>query len=596
MNMKPELGLTILVDALRFQIDPGAFVSILSQLCVLDQLTQRDDEFRKFVRSSTGSKQVLVGELLEAGMASLARQETSNPSELINMESPGWSLLPSGWINQVLELLHDSKMSHERRGRWLLTQARSRLGRKLDFPREFLALIRELSRKAESVYLPFDALALSILELTSRTQEVTLRPQSEQAYRLVKRALFVARRQGTVQDRNPYSRREIPDASLAVIIPPPGERDDRTLLPEDSFIYWADKNLRVPKEFTEAAHAAEAGRHVLAFVPSGLLFRGGRSRALREWLVDTMGLEYVIELPPRCLPNTPIGCALLSIRPKRSSKPDSVRLVAADSSKFITKSSRSNRLSRGRELARATLTSSPGKHDEVADVKRALIRKNDYVLNPPRYQTQDLDRLLEDSRVVRLGNLCRMIFPVPTKDSREEPTMAYFEVLMSDFEPDGTVAHGSKKRLLDYPWVSKARKDELRPGDILLGVKGTIGKVAIVTEEADENLLAGQSMVILRLEDRDRIPDPVYLLRYLSQPAVAKYLNAMAGGSAIRFVRAKDVANLPVPIGSLEQQAKVRELHIQIVDAIAEAQDCMEEARRLNESAFSTYAIDSSAD
>ena len=36
-----------------------------------------------------------------------------------------------------------------------------------------------------------------------------------------------------------------------------------------------------------------------------------------------------------------------------------------------------------------------------------------------------------------------------------------------------------------------------------------------MTEEADENLLAGQSMVILRLEDNDRISDPIYLLRYL---------------------------------------------------------------------------------
>ncbi|MDE0130189.1 MAG: N-6 DNA methylase [Gammaproteobacteria bacterium] len=586
MNMKPEMGLGILVDAFRFQIDPGAFVSILSQLCVLDQLIQRDKEFRKVARNNTGSRQVLVGELLEAGMASLARQEVSNPSELINMDSPGWSLLPSGWINQVLELLHDSEISPERRGRWLLAQARSRLGRKLDFPREFLALVRELSRNAESVYLPFDAPALSILELTTSSQEINLRPQSEQAYKLLKRALFVARRQGTVQYRNPYSRRGIPDASLAVIIPPPGERMDRTLLQEVSHVYWTGKSLRLPEEFAVAAHVAEAGQHVLAFVPSGLLFRGGRSRTVREWLVDLMGLEYVIEFPARCLRLTPIGCALLSIRPKHSSKPDSVRLVAADSSKFIMKSSKSNQLSRGRELARATLTPSPGKHDEVADVKKALIRKNDYVLNPARYQTQDLDRLLEDSRVVRLGNLCHIIFPVATKDSREEPTTAYFEVLMSDFEPDGTVAHGSRERMLDVPWLGEPLKHELKPGDILLGVKGTIGKVAIVTEEADENLLAGQSMVILRLEDRDRVPDPVYLLRYLSQPAVGKFLNAMAGGSAIRFVRAKDIANLPVPIGSLEEQTRVRELHVQIVDAIAEAHDCMEEARRLNESAF----------
>ncbi len=584
MNVRPDMDLWILADVIRFKIDPGQFVSILSQLCVLNQLVQRDDEFRNIARSGTGSKQVLVGELLRAGLASLDRQKTRNPSELINVDSPGWSLLPSGWINKTLEALAESEMSPEQQGRWFLARARNQLGRELDFPGEFLTLIRELSRKSGSVCLPFDAPALSIFELTRKTQKVTLRPKSERAYKLLKRALFVAGRQGTLVDpRDLVSGIGVADAALEVIIPPLGawvKGWSRSVIIEG-------ESLNLPEEFAAVARAAEAGQHVLALAPSGLLFRGGRSRKLREWLVDWMGLDYVIEFPPRCLRNTSIGCALLSIPPDRSPKSDSVRLVAADSSKFITKSSKRSRFSRGRELARVTLTPSSAKHDEVADVEKSVIRENDYVLNPARYQTQALDRLLEDSRVVRLGNLCRIIFPVPTKNSRDEQATSCFEVLISDFEPDGTVAHGSKEKQLDAASASKARKHELRPGDILLGVKGTIGKVAIVTEEADENLLAGQSTVILRLEDRDRIPDPIYLLRYLSQPAVGKFLNAMAGGSAIRFIRAKDIANLPVPIRSLAQQARVGEIHAQIIDEIEQAHDLMEGARRLNESAFS---------
>lgn len=587
MIKKSEFNLWFLVDVIRSDIDPGEFVSILSQLCVLKRLSQRDEEFQKISRSGSGSKQVLVGELLEAGLASLAREGTRNPSEFINMDSTGWSQLPSGWINQMLEALEETEMSPEQTGRWLLSQARTRLGRKLDFPREFLALIRELGRKSKSIYLPFDATALSVFELTSRKQEVTLRPESEPICRLLKRALFVAGRQGTLEDKDPFSWAGTPDASLAVIIPPLGAREEHFRYVEQHIIFQGKDLLNLPEEFALTATAVEAGQHVLAFVPSGLLFRGGRSKTLRKWLVDIKGLDYLIEFPPRSLRNTPIGCAVLSIRPGRSPKPDSVRLVSADSSKFISKSLNRNELSKGRELARVTLAPSAGKHDEVADVARAQIRENDYVLNPARYQTQVLDQLLEGSRVARLGSLCRINFPVPTKDSRDEPTTSCFEVLMSDFGLDGTVAQGSKERLLDAASASKARKHELKPGDILLGVKGTIGRVAIVTEEADENLLAGQSMVILRLEDRDRIADPIYLLRYLSQPAVGKYLNAMAGGSAIRFLRGKDVGNLPVLIPSLERQAKVRELHVQIVDAIGEAYDCMEEARRLNESVFS---------
>ena len=186
MIKKSEMNLWLLVQMpSASEIEPGEFVSILSQLCVLNRLRQRDDEFRTISRGGTDSKQVLVGELLEAGLASLAREGTRNPFELINTDSTGWSQLPSSWINQMLEALEEFEMSPEQTGRWLLAHARSRLGRKLDFPREFLALIRELARKSESIYLPFDAPALSLFELTSRKQEVTLRPQSDagiQAY------------------------------------------------------------------------------------------------------------------------------------------------------------------------------------------------------------------------------------------------------------------------------------------------------------------------------------------------------------------------------------------------------------------------------
>ena len=64
-------------------------------------------------------------------------------------------------------------------------------------------------------------------------------------------------------------------------------------------------------------------------------------------------------------------------------------------------------------------------------------------------------------------------------------------------------------------------------------------------------------------------------------------LNSMAGGSAIRFVRAKDIADLPVPIRSPEQQTKIRERHEEIVNEIEIAHQHLDQARQLNDSAFS---------
>lgn len=581
-----EVGLWVLVDAMRFEISPSDFVSILSQLCVLTTLARKDNRFAEAKDAANGASTLLIGELLRKGLTALDRMGVNNPTELINPNSSGWSSLPSSWTNQVLQELAKTAKGPNEMGRWLLRQARRRTERTIEYPNEVFSLMAALAPQADSVYLPFDDSALAFFEVTKKTQKVTLRPESERNHKLLRRALFVADRQATLQTLSPYSSEGIPDKSLTLLVPPFGVRLRSMPTMELPAIFEHPHSLN-SEELALASIGVGSQRRVVALVPSGLLFRGGRSRSLREWLVDTLGLTAVIEFPPRLLLKTSIGFAVLTIETDRASKQDAIRLVATDGARFL-KEFRSGRfrLTKWRELTAATLTRSAKNLEAVSDVDKPIIRDNDYVLNPGRYKTQDLERLLDGMRTTNLGSLCRIMFPVHIKDSEDDPASSFFEVLMSDFRPDGTVEFGSKERFLDVATASKARKRELRPGDILLGVKGTIGKVALVAETAYENLLAGQSTVILRIQDLDRVSDPVYLLRYLSLPAVRAFLESMAGGSAIRFIRAKDLSNLPVPILSAEQQSRIRATHEEIVEAIEESQHFSDQARRLNDQAF----------
>ena len=583
---KTEMGLWALVDAIRFEISSSDFVSILSQLCVLAALARKDDRFAEARGAANGSSTVLIGELLRDGLSALARRGVSSPPDLINPNSVGWSLLPSNWINLVLEELSKGDRTPMEIGRWLLRQARSRREGNIEVPDELFALMAALAPSADSVYLPFDDSALAIFETTNDTQEVTLRPESARLHTLLKRALFAADRTATLQHLSPYSREDVPEASVTVIVPPFGARSNTRPITEIPAIFENPRSL-ASEELALAGIGAGSSNQIIALVPSGMLFRGGRTRTFREWLVDTLGLTAAIEFPPRLLSGTSIGCAVLLCESGKASEQKAVRCVAADSPRFLEEyRSGRFRLSNWEELAAATLRPSAGNAPAVADVEKSIIRENEYVLNPGRYKTHALDELLEGLRATNLGSLCRIMFPVPVKDSDDEQVAPFLEVLMSDFGPDGTIEYGSKERHLDAATASKARQRELRPGDILLGAKGTIGKAALVAETAHENLLAGQSTVILRLQDRDRIPDPVFLLRYLSLPAVRAFLQSMAGGSAIRFIRAKDLANLPVPILSAEQQLRIGETHAQIVDAVEKAQHWSGQARRLSDQAF----------
>ena len=130
-----EVGLWVLVDAMRFEISPSDFVSILSQLCVLTTLARKDNRFAEARDSANGSSTLLIGELLHEGLTALERIGVNNPTELINPNSSGWSSLPSSWTNQVLKELAKTAKSPKQMGRWLLRQARSRMEKEIEYPR-----------------------------------------------------------------------------------------------------------------------------------------------------------------------------------------------------------------------------------------------------------------------------------------------------------------------------------------------------------------------------------------------------------------------------------------------------------------------------
>ena len=547
------------VDATSFpDISPADYVSILSQLCVLSALARKDETFRDICFGAADGDRLHLKELLDAAAETLGRIGASTWEDLLDTSAPLWSRLPPHWVYGVLDGLQARGLAAEKTGRWLLQQARKRLRINAQVPEGIFKRVAALEPHAQSIYLPFEAPALALFELTSRKQHVTLRPGTERCVTLLQRALFAADRQATIQENDPYSASGVPDADLAVVFPPFGKH--REPFPGSELPNIFRKDVRFPsEELALASMAADAGRMVVALVPSGTLFRRGRSESLREWITDTLGLSSVVEFPARMVfADISVGCALLTMYPRRAPSTDTVRLSI---------------------------------HGEAVDVKRSDIRNNDYLLTPARYQKQQLDELLKNSRVANLGSLCTIILPALIRNSDAETTRPYIEVLLSDFQPDGTVEHGSGRKFVDAATERQARRQLLQPGDILLGIKGSIGKVAMVTDVVDERLLANSSTAILRLEDRDRIADPTYLLRYLSQPAVKEFLEAVSGGSAIRFVRRKDLAALRVPIHPPELQAEVLEAHERIVMAFAKSRQYADQASRLNERAFMRYAV-----
>ena len=135
------------------------------------------------------------------------------------------------------------------------------------------------------------------------------------------------------------------------------------------------------------------------------------------------------------------------------------------------------------------------------------------------------------------------------------------EAQLADIK-NGRLNLPSKLSELPRSAITKIESDILKPGDILLSIKGTIGKTALVTEQviADSNfvpIVPGQSFVIIRLRKGSVIRDPQVLLGYLRSPVAQSLLQATAGGTTIANVAMGELKQLSVPIPSAEIQAKI---------------------------------------
>jgi type I restriction enzyme M protein len=101
----------------------------------------------------------------------------------------------------------------------------------------------------------------------------------------------------------------------------------------------------------------------------------------------------------------------------------------------------------------------------------------------------------------------------------------------------------------------------LRPHDIVLIIKGSVGKVGIVPEDVPapgaEGWIVGQSGVILRVNDPNII-DPRTLAVYLRSKLGKELLDGVAvRGATIPLIQLRELQRLPIIIPTTEKAAEI---------------------------------------
>ena len=307
-------------------------------------------------------------------------------------------------------------------------------------------------------------------------------------------------------------------------------------------------------------------------VSLGFTFRLGNTAKIRNEVLDTRRLQAVAELPAGFLPNSGISCAALFFAPKTDFQ-DSVMFINLSGGEFRDRE-RSSRMftvlnNPAVEILKSGLAGT--EYELCKKVSYSEIESGGNVITPSRYvlsaevQSSQEQILKGSTRLSEIVDFVRV--QVGRKENEGE---LYYEVTAGDINPAGLVEQ--PERAIHLSKDNPALKSQLRQNDLIFAIKGSVGKVGLITGTPN-NWVVNQSFVILRLKNKDW---PVeFVFRQLKSNAMKNYIQSKTTGSVIPSLTMAELRELPLiaPTPHLIEKQKFRhERQIKLVKQIRELQ------------------------
>jgi hypothetical protein len=433
------------------------------------------------------------------------------------------------------------------------------LGRVLDIP------------LSESCACMFPS-ATSLAWVMSGEQEVTLFAGNRDIAIVTALLARAACRRLKVDRRNPLDGSFMPVSTLGERLDrePPFDRFDHIITVPPFGIRLQDgQDKGLPFETVQIERLASRATHTFStVVPDGVLFRENRQEsALRRELVEKYETT-VMSLPPGIfMPAAGVQASIVRLERKPSDR--SVRMIDGRSMEK-TSSGRVQEQLIVRQLEQFQGLQ-PRDEGRVELVQWDELEASNFSLLPDRYlKSENLMRIeyaLKDHQLVTLDQVAtieRSKAPMPIRDGAESPPLAALEIAPSDIV-EGLVREPKRRVAFDQSEKSALAKVAIKPGDILVTIKGNVGIVGHVNIEADlailfdEPWIVSQSLAIIRLKPGGPFETSEVLAAILTAPWVREKLESMSGGSTVRTLPISAVRSLLIPLPTPEQIAEASE-------------------------------------
>ena len=296
-------------------------------------------------------------------------------------------------------------------------------------------------------------------------------------------------------------------------------------------------------------------------VQNSLLFSHGYEKELRKDLVEKGMIEAVIAMPNGLLSLTNIAFTILVINPKGGL--NSVKFINADSPEFYVGVARTRNDLRNID-GLLELIKSNKESTNCSIVSNQVVISNDAQLQVDRYVVSDsrkrLEKQLSGLRKIQLGDIARTVRAIPLGSIESKP-IAVMEIGAADLSQFGYIAPKGKTISVDENLAKRYEDCFLRPLDIVLIVKGSVGKIGIVPLDVpgpgNGGWAAGQSAIVLRVHPEHCAQS---LFVQLRSPMGQELLAGIVSGATIKLIQLRELMKLEVVESSADQDAKSREI------------------------------------
>ena len=310
-------------------------------------------------------------------------------------------------------------------------------------------------------------------------------------------------------------------------------------------------------------------RGVVTVAPSVLNSRAAMD--VRVELINNNWLDAVIGLPKNTFLNTGVPPVVLVIDKTRQK---GAPIVFIEAGVPQTDDDR-------KKLVTSVRDKKPSKQGATAS--QSDIQKNDYDLTISRYKlglaTLKLEQL---ENTVSLDGVAEIVRAQNLKATDEsELTTVFLEASVRDITESGRMGTPLKLTHVDKTQLRRAQNQRIYPGDILLAIKGSVGRLAFVDGSCGENWIAGQAFMIIR--PKGTAVSTPYLYRYLASELIQEYIEETATGTVMAILKAADVSNILVPLPDPDLKISVESTHAAILAEYAAVEEHRDTIRRLEQ-------------